>query len=317
MKNTEKQIAGMKAQTFGVEVEGNHITREKAAKVAADFFGTNHYEDTAFTDGYCTWSAWDQQGRKWKFQRDVSINGPDSEKCELVTPILRYEDIEMFQELLRRLRKAGMRSCPNEGCGVHIHVGLKGLDGRDHDAKSLRNLANLMAAHEEQIGRAIWIARDRVNHYCKTVNPKFLERLNKEKPKTMEELRQIWYEGNNATYGMTQHYNDSRYHMLNLHACFTKGTIEFRLFQFDNPHGDSKGGIHAGKMKAYIQLCLAMSEAAKSATYKSSTPQQVDNEKYAMYWWLRRMGMIGEEFETARHHLCTKLSGCTTRRFAA
>ena len=317
MKSTEELIQGMKAQTFGVEVEGNNITREQAAKVAAGFFGTNHYANTASVDGYYTWSAWDQQGRKWKFQRDVSISGPDSEKCELVTPILTYDDMEMFLELLRQLRHAGMKSSPDRGCGVHIHVGLKGTDGRDHDARSLRNLANMMAAHEQQIGRAIWIAHDRTQTYCKAVSPKFLQLLNERKPKTMDELKDIWYIGNNATYNTEGHYNESRYHMLNLHASFTKGTIEFRLFQFSNPHGNSKGGIHAGKMKAYIQLCLAMSEQAKVMRQASRVPQQQENDKYAMYWWMRRLGMIGDEFETARTILTRCLQGKTTYRHAA
>ena len=306
---TMEQIKGMKAQTFGVEVEGNGITREAAARVAAEFFGTNTYRNTAYTDGYMTWSAWDQQGRKWKFQRDISIHGPDSEKCELVTPILTYDDLETFLELLRRLRKAGMKSSPDRGCGVHIHIGLKGTDGRNHDARSLRNLANLMASHEELIGKAIWIAQDRVEGYCKVIDQDFLQRLNKEKPKTMEALRTVWYEGNHAAYGQTQHYNPSRYHMLNLHASFTKGTVEFRLFQFDNPHGDSKGGIHAGKMKAYIQLCLAMSEMAKTAKTISPKKQQTENEKFAMRTWMIRMGMVGDEFKTAREHLIKKLKG--------
>lgn len=313
----QDQINGLKAQTFGVEVEGNNITRQKAAQVAAGYFGTNHYANTAHINGYYTWSAWDQMGREWKFQRDVSIHGPDDEKCELVTPILRYEDMEMFLELLRQLRHAGMKSCPARGCGVHIHVGLKGLDGRDHDARSLRNLANMMAGHEEQIGRAIWIDPGRVGHYCRTVNPDFLNRLNQERPKTMEGLKKIWYEGNHATYGQMQHYNDSRYHMLNLHASFTKGTVEFRLFQFDNPHGDSKGGIHAGRMKAFIQLVLAMSNTAKLMRNAKAEPQQVENQKYAMYWWMRRLGLIGEEFETARTLLTRKLDGKTTFRHAA
>ena len=39
-EKTARQIENLKAQTFGVEVEGNNITRQKAAKVAADFFGT-------------------------------------------------------------------------------------------------------------------------------------------------------------------------------------------------------------------------------------------------------------------------------------
>ena len=35
-----RQIEEMKKQTIGVEVEMNSITREKAAKIAAEFFGT-------------------------------------------------------------------------------------------------------------------------------------------------------------------------------------------------------------------------------------------------------------------------------------
>ena len=172
-EKTARQIENMKAQTFGVEVEGNNITRQNAARVAAEYFGTGRYEYTASRNGYMTWSAWDAQGREWKFQRDVSISGPDDEKCELVTPILTYTDMETFQELLRKLRHAGMKSSPSRGCGVHIHIGLKGLDGRDHNAKTLRNLVNIMAAHETQIGRAIKIDQGRTGHYCKVVNPDF------------------------------------------------------------------------------------------------------------------------------------------------
>lgn len=118
-EKTRAQIEAMKNQTIGVEIEMNNITREKAAKKAAEFFGTGRYEYTAGRNGYFAWSAWDAQGREWKFQRDVSIEGPDSQKCELVTPILIYDDIEMLQKLVRLLRKAGAKSSPSRGCGVH------------------------------------------------------------------------------------------------------------------------------------------------------------------------------------------------------
>lgn len=62
----KKQIEEMKKQTIGVEVEMNHITREKAASVAAKFFETNHYKNTEDKNGYSTWSAWDNKGREWK-----------------------------------------------------------------------------------------------------------------------------------------------------------------------------------------------------------------------------------------------------------
>ncbi len=305
---TATQVANMKKQTIGVEVEMNGITRKTAARVAAEFFGTDQYESTAGRNGYSTWSAWDADRREWKFQKDVSIHGNDDEKCELVTPVLRYEDIEELQGLLRVLRKAGAQSSASRGCGVHIHVGLKSEAG-DHTAQTLTNLANMMAAHEEQIGRAIKISERRVEGYCRTVNPAFLSRLNAQKPRTMEELADIWYEGNGANYRRDEHYNNSRYHMLNLHASFTKGTIEFRLFQFDEPHDGKKGGIHCGQLKAYIQLCLAMSQLAKELKSASHKPQQRENEKYAFRCWMLRLGFIGEEFKTARKLLLQNVSG--------
>ena len=72
-EKTRIQIEEMKRQTIGVEVEMNNITRENAARIAADYFGTGRYKYTADRNGYYTWSAWDTEGREWKFQRDVSI----------------------------------------------------------------------------------------------------------------------------------------------------------------------------------------------------------------------------------------------------
>ena len=308
-EKTARQIAEMKNQTIGVEVEMNNITRQKAAKVAADFFGTGRYENTAGRNGYSTWSAWDAQGREWKFQKDVSIAGPDEQKCELVTPILTYGDIETLQELCRQLRHAGAKSDASRGCGVHIHIGAQG-----HTPQSLRNLANIMASHESLIAEALKLDRSRMSRYCRTVDPNFLAKVNSRKPKTMAQLADIWYTSHGASYGRNQHYNDSRYHMLNLHATFTKGTVEFRLFQFDELTAERRGGIHAGQLKSYIQLCLALSQMAKDVRTASPKPQQSENPKYAMRTWLLRLGFIGEEFATARDFLTRNLSGDTAFR---
>ena len=308
-EKTARQIAEMKDQTIGVEVEMNSITRQRAAKVVADFFGTGRFENTAGRNGYSTWSAWDAQGREWKFQKDVSIAGPDEQKCELVTPILTYGDIETLQELCRQLRHAGAKSDASRGCGVHIHIGAQG-----HTPQSLRNLANIMASHESLIAEALKLDRSRMSRYCRTVDPNFLAKVNSRKPKTMAQLADIWYTSHGASYGRNQHYNDSRYHMLNLHATFTKGTVEFRLFQFDEPTAERRGGIHAGQLKSYIQLCLALSQMAKDVRTASPKPQQSENPKYAMRTWLLRMGFIGEEFATARDFLTRNLTGDTAFR---
>ncbi len=303
-EKTRNQIAEMKKQTIGAEVEMNCISRDKAARLAATYFGTNRHENTARRNGYSTWSAWDAQGREWKFQKDVSINGPDDEKCELVTPILTYTDIELLQGLIRVLRKAGAKSDASRCCGVHIHIGAKG-----HTAQTLRNLANIMASHEQLLADALNLDAYRIHRYCKMVDPRFLAEVNRKKPNTLAKLADIWYGSQGENWNRSGHYNDSRYHMLNLHATFTKGTIEFRLFQFDEPADGKKNGLHAGQLKSYIQLCLALSQMAKSVRTASPKPQQTENPKYAMRTWLLRLGFIGEEFETARDILTRRLDG--------
>ena len=303
-ERTARQVEEMKKQTIGVEVEMNNIERSRAAKVAATYFGTGRYENTASRNGYYSWSAWDSQGREWKFQRDVSIAGPDSEKCEMVTPILTYEDMDTLQELIRQLRHAGAKSDATRGCGVHIHIGAKG-----HTPQTLRNLANIMASHENLLADALDLDRGRMNHYCRTVDPRFLDQLNRKKPRTMAQLADVWYGSQGENYGRSQHYNGSRYHMLNLHATFTKGTIEFRLFQFDAPADGKQNGLHAGQLKSYIQLCLALSQMAKKVRTASPKPQQNENPKYAMRTWLLRLGFIGDEFKTARDLLTKRLDG--------
>jgi len=82
---------------------------------------------------------------------------------------------------------------------------------------------------------------------------------------------------------------------------FQKGTIEFRLFN---------GTTHAGKIKAYIQLCLAISHQALTQRCASRIKTQSTNEKYTFRTWLLRLGLIGDEFKTARLHLLEHLDGC-------
>lgn len=82
---------------------------------------------------------------------------------------------------------------------------------------------------------------------------------------------------------------------------FQKGTIEFRLFN---------STTHAGKIKAYIQFCLAISAQALNQRSASRQKTHSTNEKYTFRTWLLRLGLIGDEFKTARLHLLEHLDGC-------
>lgn len=275
------------------------ISRKKAAEVAAQFLGGEvEYAGTY----YDTYLVSDQQGRKWKFTYDGSIEAQKKEggvrvpvddreyRVEMVTPICQYEDIPIIQELVRQLRHKGAFS--NASCGLHVHV-----SAAPFDARTLRNLTNIMYSKEDILYRALQVEVGRECKYCQKTDPLFLERLNRRRPKSMAELSRIWYRGD----ARNDHYDESRYHCLNLHSVFQKGTIEFRLF--------NSTVEHAGKIKAYIQLCLGITAQALNQNSASRLKTVSANEKYTFRTWLLRMGMIGDEFATARKHLLEHLEG--------
>lgn len=115
----------------------------------------------------------------------------------------------------------------------------------------------------------------------------------------MEELKDLWY-AEDPLSDRDRHYNSTRYHGLNLHATFTKGTVEFRLFN---------STLHAGEVKAYIQFCLAVTHQALVQKKASSRRTETDNEKYAFRCWMLRLGLIGTEFKTCRLHFLKHLEG--------
>ena len=100
--------------------------------------------------------------------------------------------------------------------------------------------------------------------------------------------------------GSNVHYHASRYHALNLHSVFQKGTVEFRMFN---------STLHAGKVKTYIQFSLAIANQALTQRNARAAPTRTTNDRYTFRTWLLRLGMIGPEFETARLHLLSHLEG--------
>lgn len=284
----------MRSQNFGIEIEMTGLTRAAAARIIAGYFGTNA---THVGGGYDTYTVRDNRNRQWKLVSDASIrcrNGNNRSasrdySVEFVSPICQYEDIETVQELVRKLRAGGAKV--NDSCGIHVHV-----DASSHTPQTLRNIVNIMASKEDLLYKTLQVQVDR-EHYCQKADTRFLEELNHKRPRTMEEVEQLWYNGRGGRY---IHYDDSRYHALNLHSVFSKGTIEFRMFN---------STLHAGEVKSYIQLCLAISHQALIQRGASRIKTQPENEKYTFRTWLLRLGLIGDEFKTARQHLLKNLEG--------
>ena len=287
----------MKTQTFGVEIELTGITRAKAAEVIANYFGTTY---THTGGGYDKYEVTDRQGRQWTAMSDSSIEtelkdgtrvGRDY-SCEFVTPVCRWDDIEDIQEIVRQLRRKG--AIANSSCGIHVHVGAE-----SHTAKTLRNLVNIMASKEDLLYKALKVISSR-EEYCKKMDESFVTEMNKQKPTSTRTIENLWYEGYETYLTRSSHYNASRYHALNLHSLWQGKGIEFRCFN---------GTTHAGRIKTYIQLCLAINHQALTQKGASAKKTKSANDKYTFRTWLLRMGMIGEEFETARMFLLENLSG--------
>jgi hypothetical protein len=291
---------------FGIEIEFTGITRAQAANVTADFLNGTISESY---DYYDTKMVTAPDGRIWKFMSDASItcqknvNGRITSanrdySVELVSPILSYrEDIETLQELVRKLRKAG--GFASASCGIHIH-----LDGVAHTPQSIRNFINIIASKNDLFYKALQIPAERMA-YCKKMDSLLVERMNAKKPKTMREIENIWYEGYNESRG--SHYHSSRYHFLNLHSFFTGNhTVELRGFNSE---------LHAGKIRSYIVLALALNHQALTQKCASSKKNQAENEKFAMRTYLNRIGFIGEEFASCREHLTCHLDGSAAWRF--
>ena len=285
----------LRDQTFGVEIETVGMRREQACRLVAAMFGTDnsvHYDGT----GYDTWSCLDKQGRKWKFMRDGSLNTVNGvmSGCEIVTPVLKYKDLDMLQQVARLVRLVGAKA--DGSCGIHVHVGAD-----KHTPQSMTNLAKMFVGKEDTIYKGLQISESRVQRFTRKVNRTLAQRLaNGEKPRTFEEWKHLWYESQGGSvYDARDHYDGTRYHGLNYHAFFNKGaTVEFRLFN---------GSLHAGKIKAYVQFCLAMSaKAINSRTVSMDKVDSVD-EKHMYGCWLLRLGLVGDEFKTCREHIMAGL----------
>ena len=82
--------ATIKTQNFGVEIEMNNMSRSRAQKIVADALGSTQ---TGYSSSYDNHYVIDAKGRQWKCESDSSIKNVGRGTCELVTPVLQYEDI--------------------------------------------------------------------------------------------------------------------------------------------------------------------------------------------------------------------------------
>jgi hypothetical protein len=277
---------------FGIEIETVGKSRQTVAEAIRTVVGgaVRHASDTGSFDA---WEV-DACGRVWKVVHDASLTSvPAHLRAEVVSPILTYSDIPELQEVVRAVRKlAGARS--SSECGIHVH-----FDSAPFDTQALVRLAKIVHKWEQLIIRALGLSGTRLQRYCKPMRAEFIRNIERHKPRTKDELSKFWYGFPNSN---PVHYDQTRYHLLNLHSVWYRGTVEIRAFD---------GTLHAGRIKAYVQFCLAMAARAINARAASSRQREADgkSDKYTFRTLLLHLGLIGAEFKSCRTHLLANLAG--------
>ena len=262
--------------TFGVELEQVGITRHNYTCL----YQINHMFS----------------GReRFKQVTDGSISGSGS---EFVSGIMEWTSIENVQTAVRLIKENGGRE--HSSCGVHVHI-----DGGRflQDPAALIRLIKIVDKYERLMYHSLNADNRMTGRGSRPVCQDFLNRVCALKKPSIDDIRREWYARN----GGSQHrrYDGSRYRLLNLHALFSKGTIEFRCFN---------STLHAGRVKTYIQLCghiVAQALLTKRAS-KGQRAFNQDRAKYEVRTWLIRLGLIGDTYATARLLLTRHLQGDST-----
>lgn len=283
-----------KERLIGIEVEFTGISRDTAARTVAQVLRTNKtYVGGAYHKHIIPYTY----NRNYIIMRDASINPEcsanrrdydhDNYKCELVSPLLKSDDIGVFLQIINALKARG--AVTNRSCGIHIHVNVA-----DFSAIQIRNLVNIVYSKEDLLYRALAIDKLR-ERWCKKADKSFVSLINdcSRDNISMNSIRNAWYNGESSYY----HYDSSRYHMLNLHSFFEGKGVEFRCFN---------GSLSSDVINNYVLFVVAIVEQAK-AYKKTSAIKTQGNEKLKLHNWIEQMGLNGPAYKSLRKMLTKQL----------
>lgn len=297
----------MTEQTFGIEIETfmrGATGRGKGARTLAHRIADQMgWSVTEGTDYYRTCKLHMPDGRTWSVLTDNSVTGGNYGSAEIVSPIMRWEDMELVQAVVRAARKAGAKI--DKSCGIHVHVGG---DGFRANPRKLVNLVKLVEKREGLIFDMVAPTREQ-GTWCKPVAPTFAAALKALRQPTLTAIDLAWYgDTHTSRRAVGDRYNCSRYKGLNLHSFFNgHGTIEFRYFT---------ATLHAGKVRAFICLALALVGKALAARSigKSSARTGTRGAYQVLYF---ELGLSGAYFDTLRTHLLDNVRKAGTCRATA
>jgi len=185
----------------------------------------------------------------WRFVEERSLRGPQGIEM-LSPPLIGKDGLLKLKKALKILKANGAKV--NKTCGLHIHH-----DASDFGCQELRNLLELMLVWEPLIYRAIPDNERRVKRTCQPISRELVELARELSEKECEDtkaLQELWY-AQSERLSKNARYNETRYHGLNFHSFWFRGTVEFRYM---------RGTLIWDIVKAWILFTQALMEEAKA-----------------------------------------------------
>jgi hypothetical protein len=168
------------------------------------------------------------QYEAWCFVLDDSIKGAGG--CELVSPILTgLKGLVQLYRVLEVLREFPELQS-NETCGFHVH---HGVDPEQFGNRELFSLLRIVAIFENYI-YCLLPGERRQAETCRPLEIDLYEWFRRDasgKPAPM--VKNLWYSPENRDdpeVSPLRKLHPTRYHGLNLHSYWYRGTIEFRYY---------------------------------------------------------------------------------------
>jgi hypothetical protein len=224
VNSTRPASRPMADRTFGVEVEFFGCTAEQAAAalIAAGLPARNY----GYTHDVVS---------HWKIVRDGSVHGAHHQGLELVSPILSGEEgLAEVVTAMAAIRGAGARV--NRSCGVHVHVGMAGLNGAQ-----IMDVFEMYTANQRVINGLL--AQSRHNsHWCSTTYANY-----------EADNRRLARQASSPTEVRSFLRGLDRYRAVNLSAYAKYGTVEFRQHQ---------GSMNSKKVTSWVRFLLGLVEVA-------------------------------------------------------
>ena len=296
---TSTIIETAKALTFKTDLEFYNISSERAMKTIMAVVGGSSEEHRA-DEFLVVWEVFDAAGRNWRIARYSSGYNQDN-FIGVKTPFLRWDDLELLQEVVYALRRAGAEV--DEFDCQHVHVGIA-----DFDAQQIANIMWIVYRNEELLLSATGTLNQVSDLDIMLTDPEFMAGLDKLKPLTLDSLNIAWF-GEPYPYPDPIYCNEVGYHDISIHYVWRDQTVEFNLFS---------ESTDPGEIKSNIQLCLAIAARARTVTNaeaKNRSSCGVGCSKAAMESFLMDVGLVGPEFEETRSYLLKRLPGPSNHKF--